>query len=133
MDFLLYLLVFAPYFLIPALIFGLIGLNLAVPGRKTMGFWISFFLGPIGLIIAAIAKPHAAPAPPVRRRVLTARPTIIPPPLPETFTIRRGGHTYGPYTLEEVIAHLSSGLLLPTDHYQTTAGHWALLSKTGLI
>lgn len=124
---------FITLFFLSGLICAILGRCVAAAGRESFGFLLGLILGPIGVIVAALLKPDAtAPYVPTIHRQPDG-----PPPLPDQFTIRRGfgaaAEHYGPYSLEEVMNHLTSGALLPTDHYQTPAGHWSQLSKTGLI
>lgn len=102
----------------------------AHPTTRDLATILGFFLGPIGVIIAALlpGKPSAVPS------ASHASPEL--PPLPESFQIRRGWGTevqiHGPYTMEEVLDYLRSGTLSPEDYYQTSSGQWAPLHTTGL-
>lgn len=122
------------------LLIGLVcgALGSAVTPQKGLGFLLGFLLGPIGVLIAVFLKsPASSVSPPAGYIPSIHRQPDGPPPLPDSFLIRRGygaaAETFGPYSLDEVMDHIASGALLPSDHYQTPAGHWALLGKTGLI
>lgn len=121
-----------------ALFCGLIAMVCAHRTRKGLAFFLGVFFGPIGILIAAVMRPadpgYQSPATvpaPVR-----TQPADFPD-LPDHFEIRRGygpaAEHYGPYPLDTVITYLADGTLLPTDQYRTPAGHWALLSRTGLV
>ena len=124
---------------IGALLCGLIAMVCAHRTRKGLAFFLGVFFGPIGILIAAVMRPtdtgYQAPAAtaaaPVRNQ-----PAEFPE-LPDQFEIRRGSGAsaqhYGPYPLDAVLNYLADGTLLPTDQYRTLAGHWALLSRTGLV
>ncbi len=125
---------------VSALVCGVLGQMVAPRDKKNTGGILGFLLGPLGVLIAALLKPETTVAAVATHPQSTSSPSRFPdspPPLPDSFLIRRGFGTetqhYGPYTLEQVMDYLQDGTLLPTDHYQTAAGHWALLSKTGLI
>src|SRR4051812_17586143 len=48
--------------IVAGIICGLIGSAIAGPGRSSFGFWVSFLLGPLGLLIVAITRSSRPPA-----------------------------------------------------------------------
>ncbi len=121
---------------ISAIICGTIAIICAHPSRQGLAFVLGVLFGPLGILIAAILRPLVAAPPSTAPGSSTSRPTgpaPACPELPDEFHIRRGPHHYGPYPLDTVLTYLADGTLLPTDQYRTPAGHWSLLSRTGLI
>lgn len=120
---------------ISCLLCGVIAMICAHTSRQGLAFLLGLLFGPLGILIAAVLRPAEATAPP-QIQGTPARPAALPE-LPDLFEIRRGygagAEHYGPYTLDDVLTHLAEGTLLPTDQYRTSAGHWALLSRTGLF
>lgn len=128
------------------------GWFLAGYGNRGRGMVYGFFFGPFGVIaayvigkrseeqqerertmeeniarMAAIAsgewKPPR-PAPP-------AHPPSSLADVPDQLTIRRNGEIIGTWPLADVLTYLSTGQLVPSDHYlhNPTTQHWRLLSR----
>lgn len=98
-------------------------------GKRTgLGFALGVFLGPLGILIAAlvaIGSRNNAPAQPtvvyLPHPSSTARTTgpqqNAMQNLPEHLTIARDGELLGTWPLSDVMDYLAEGSLLPTDQY----------------
>ena len=108
---------------------AVLGAAVACESRKGLGFLVGFLLGPIGVIVAAVMKPAAAP--PVAYSGRTAGPTRSSPfeSLPNRVSVSRRGEVIGTYELADFMDKLADGSLLETDYYlkDPQAGTWVPL------
>jgi hypothetical protein len=125
---------------------ALIGCTLAGPGQRGNGFVLGLLFGPLGVLIAVVlgnraAAEHAAAEALERQTaaILAAqkRPASSPHPassladVPDELTIRRNGEIIGTWPLADVLGYLTTGELLPSDHYlhNPATQRWRLLSS----
>jgi hypothetical protein len=109
------------------LIFGawlLCGLLGAAVGREAgkgrLGFCLGILLGPLGLLIAAVAtipgrKTPPSPSPSLHRPAPPATETT--PAIPDHLTIARNGAILGTWTYADTLDFLSAGRLVPSDQW----------------
>jgi hypothetical protein len=125
---------------------ALIGCTLAGPGQRGNGFVLGLLFGPLGVLIAVVlgnraSAERAASAALERQTALLfaaqQRPAASPHPVssladvPDELTIRRNGEIIGTWPLADVLSYLSTGELVPSDHYlhNPATQQWRLLSR----
>lgn len=120
------------------LIFGLISTAVSAEKRKGLGFLLGFLLGPLGILIAAIAcrqprdpqviyYPAAGPA----RNTATHSNHSTLADTPSQLTIKRDRKIIGTWPLADALDLLNAGTLLPDDQYlhNEKPETWRLLSR----
>jgi hypothetical protein len=125
---------------------ALIGSTLAGPGQRGNGFVLGLLFGPLGVLIAVVlgnrASAERAAAEALERQTAAilaatraptpaASPTSSLADVPDQLTIRRNGEILGTWPLADVLHYLTTGQLVPSDHYlhNPTTQHWRLLSR----
>lgn len=128
--------------LIVAALFGALGAAVSSSSKRGLGFLLGFLLGPIGIIVAAIAAKNVVPqmtvyhstAPTSGGQQHSPHNPDFRSPLddaPMDLTIRRDGAIIGTWPLADALDYIEQGLIAPSDYYlrDPEKNIWSLVSR----